>query len=132
MPTLARIKPRSLYPTPGWLVILSLAVTSILFLSERFEWFPFSSHKGWTVLIAVASVGVVLVLVFLWLIIALLFRCQFQFSIRTLLVPTVAMPTHGKVFWVCIGAICLPAEACEDSGRNKMQISSCYEVLCEP
>jgi len=49
---------RFFYPTPSWLVILSLAVTNILFLSERFQWFGFNTHKGWTVLIAVASVGV--------------------------------------------------------------------------
>jgi len=57
---------RWFYPTPGWLVILSLAVTVILFLSERFQWFGFNTHKGWTVLIAVASVGGVLVVMFLW------------------------------------------------------------------
>ena len=28
----------------------------LLWLSERFQWFPFNAHKGWTVLIAVAVV----------------------------------------------------------------------------
>ena len=84
-------KRRFLYPTPGWLVILSLAVTGILFLSERFQWFPFNTHKGWTVLIAAASVGVVLALMLLWLIIALVFRLRFQFSIRSLLVLVIAV-----------------------------------------
>ena len=51
---------RFFYPTPAWLVVFSLAVTGILFLSERFQWFPLNSHKGWTVLIAVAVIGVAL------------------------------------------------------------------------
>ncbi len=90
MPIPAPIK-RFLYPTPGWLVILSLAVTGILFLSERFQWFPFNTHKGWTVLIAVAAVGLVLVLMFFWFVIALLSPLRLQFSIRSLLVVTVAV-----------------------------------------
>ena len=48
-------------PTPGWLVYGSLAVTGLLFLSERWRWFPFNEHKGWTVLIAVAVAIVFLV-----------------------------------------------------------------------
>jgi len=90
MPT-RESKRRFFYPTPGWLVILSLAVTGILFLSERFQCFGFNTHKGWTVLIAVASVGVVLALMLLWLIIALVFRLRFQFSIRSLLVLVIAV-----------------------------------------
>jgi hypothetical protein len=82
---------RFCYPTPGWLVVLSLTVTGILFLSERFQWFPFNTHKGWTVLIAVAAVGVVLVLMFLWFVIALLLPVRLQFGIRSLLAATVAV-----------------------------------------
>ena len=75
-------------PTPGWLVLGSLAVTGLLFLSEKWRWFGFNEHKGWTVLIAVAGVGVVLLAMLLWLLVALVFRWRFQFSIRTLLVLT--------------------------------------------
>jgi hypothetical protein len=90
MPTPAPTR-RFFYPTPGWLVILLLAVTGILFISERFRWFPFNSHKGWTVLLAVAGVGVMLGLVLLWWLVALVFRWRYQFSIRTMLVLTVAV-----------------------------------------
>jgi len=43
------------------------------------------------VLIAVTVVGVAFLLMFLWFIIALLFRWRFQFSIRTLLILTFAV-----------------------------------------
>jgi hypothetical protein len=39
-------------PTPAWLVFGSLAVTGLLFLSEKWRWFGFNEHKGWTVLAA--------------------------------------------------------------------------------
>ena len=42
-------------PTPGWLVLGSMAVTGLLFASEKWRWFGFNEHKGWTVLIAVAA-----------------------------------------------------------------------------
>ena len=41
-------------PTPGWLILGLLVVECLLWLSERFRWFCFNDHKGWTVLIAVA------------------------------------------------------------------------------
>ncbi len=84
-------KRRWFYPTPGWLVILSLAVTGVLFLSERFQWFGFNTHKGWTVLLAVAAVGLFLALMLVWLLIALAFRMRFQYSIRSLLLLVVAV-----------------------------------------
>jgi hypothetical protein len=87
-------KCRWFYPAPNWLVLGLLAATGILFLSDRFRWFGFNLHKGWTVLTAVATVGVVLLALFLWFIIALIFRLRFQFSVRLLLVlmVTVALP----------------------------------------
>ena len=71
-----------------------LAVEGLLWLSERFQWFPFNAHKGWTVLIGVAVVGVVLALMLLWFVLALIFRLRFQFSIRSLpvLILAVALP----------------------------------------
>src|SRR5208283_2778259 len=88
-------KSRWFRPTPGSLAVLSLTATGLLFLSERFDWFAFNRHKGWTVLIAVAAIGVELFLLLLWFIAAIAFRRRFQFSIRALLVLTiaVALPT---------------------------------------
>ncbi len=80
--------------TPDRLVIGLLFVECLLWLSERFQWFPVNAHKGWTVLIAVASVTVAMLLMLLWLLVALVFRFRFQFSIRSLLalVVVVALP----------------------------------------
>ena len=51
---------RWFHPTPGLLLVFLLAVEGGLLLTER--WFP----KGWTVLIAVATVGVFLLVMSLW------------------------------------------------------------------
>ncbi len=67
-------KPRWYRLTPGRLLPLLLAVEGFLWLSDRFCWFAFNQHKGYTVLIAVASVGVFLLLMFLWFLAALVFR----------------------------------------------------------
>ncbi len=87
----AKPKRRWFYPTSSWLVLLSLLVTALLFASERWRWFSFNERKGWTVLVAVTGVGVVLGLMSLWWLAALVFRLRFQFGIRTLLVLTVAV-----------------------------------------
>ena len=84
-------KARWYHLTPGRLLPLLLAADGFLFLSEQFQWFPFNQHKGWTVLIAVASVGVFLLLMLLWFLAALVFRLRFQFSILSLLVLVVAV-----------------------------------------
>jgi hypothetical protein len=78
-------------PTPSRLLVILLVVEAVLLLSERFKWFLFNGHKGWTVLIAVAVVGLFLLLMLLWFIVSLIFRWHFQFSIRSLLVLTVAV-----------------------------------------
>jgi len=77
--------------TPSWLILGLLVVECLLWLSERFQWFAFTQHKGWTVLFAVASVGIAIVLMLLWFVIALIFRRRFQFGIRSLLVLTVVV-----------------------------------------
>ncbi len=74
---------------PDRFVIALLVVQCLLWLSERFQWPTW--HKGYAVLIAVAAVGVVFVVMLLWLVASLLFRWRFQFSIRSLLVLTVAV-----------------------------------------
>jgi hypothetical protein len=73
------------------MVFFSLVTTSLLYLSERFQWFSFNQHKGWTVLIAVAAVGVVLLLMLAWLGVALMLRRRFQFNLRSLLLLVVAV-----------------------------------------
>ncbi len=82
---------RRLIPMPAWLIFGLLVVEGLLWLSERFSWFPFNHHKGWTVLIAVAVVGLAFLVMLLWFIVALVRRWRFQFSIRSLLVLTVAV-----------------------------------------
>ena len=83
--------PRWYRLTPGRVVVLLLALEGFLILSERFEWFAFNRHKGWTMLIAVAAVAAVMVLMFLWFLLSLIFRWRFQFSILSLLVLTVVV-----------------------------------------
>ncbi len=82
---------RWFFPTPAWLVYVSMLATGMLFLSERGRWFAFNEHKGWTVVIAVAGVGTVLLSMLLWFVAALVFRWRFQFSIRSLLALVVAV-----------------------------------------
>ena len=73
--------------TPGHCLLALLAVEFLLFLSQWFRWLP----KGWPVLIAVASVGVVVLGMFVWFGVAVVFGRRFQFSVRSLLVLTVAV-----------------------------------------
>ena len=84
-------KRRWFCPSPGWLVLCSLLLTGLLLVSERFRWFAFNQHKGWTVLIAVASVIAALVVMLLWWLAALLFHWRFQFSVRSLLLSALAI-----------------------------------------
>jgi len=72
-------------------VALLLIVEGLSWLFERFQWFPFTHQKGWAVLICVATVVGFLLLMLLGFIASLLFRRRFQFTIRTLLVLTVAV-----------------------------------------
>jgi hypothetical protein len=93
-------KLRWFQPTPSWLIVALLAVECLLWLSDRFQWFGFNAHKGWTVLIGVASVAAVFVVMLLWLIVALVFRLRFQFSIRSLLVLPVAVAIPSS--WMAV------------------------------
>jgi len=79
-------KPRWYRVTPDRFLLALLAVEVLLFLSEQFCWFPFNQHKGWTVLIAVAPLGVAMLVMLVWLSVSVLLRRRFQFSIRSLLV----------------------------------------------
>jgi hypothetical protein len=79
---------------PDRCVLALLALEGLLLLSAWFRWLPFNQHKGWTVLITIASVAVALLLMFFWFLAALVFRLRFQFSILALLllVVDVAIP----------------------------------------
>jgi hypothetical protein len=82
---------RRLRPTPSCLIFGLLVVEGLLWLSERYQWFWYNEKKGWTVLIGVAVVGVTMLVMLGWFIVALVFRWRFQFSIRSLLVLTAAV-----------------------------------------
>ena len=72
--------------SPDRFVIGLLLGVCLLWLSDRPQWFGFNHHKGWTVLIAVAAVGVAAVGMLLWWVVSLFFRWRFQFGIRLMLV----------------------------------------------
>ena len=78
-------------PAPDRCVVALLALEGLLLLSAWFRWFPFNQHKGYTVLITIASVGLALLLMLLWFLAALVFRWQFQFSILSLLLLVVVV-----------------------------------------
>jgi len=84
-------KRRWYHITPDRLIFGLVAVEGLLFLSEWFQWFAFNEKKGWTVLIAMAAVCLVVVVMLPWLAASLLFRWRFQFSLRSLVVLVVAV-----------------------------------------
>jgi hypothetical protein len=83
-------KPRWYRLTPDRLVVGLLAVEGFLLLSEWFDWFAVNGQT-WTVLIALAAVGVTLSLMLLWFIVALVFRRRFQYRLRSLMLLAVAV-----------------------------------------
>ncbi len=85
------VKRRCYRLTPDRMILALLPLEGFLLLSERFRWFAFNQWKGWTVLIAVASVGLALALMLLWFAASLVLRWRFQFSIRSLLVLVVVV-----------------------------------------
>jgi len=87
----SRPKRRWYHITPDRLIFGLLAVEGFLLLSERFQWFAFNEKKGWTVLIAMAAVCMVVVVMLVWLVVSLLSRWRFQFSVRSLVVLVVAV-----------------------------------------
>ncbi len=90
--SIAAPKPRTrwFHLTPDRCLLGLLTVQGALLLSEQLGWFA----KGWAVLTAIAAVGVWVLFMLLWYAASLLLRWRFQFSIRSLLVLTlaVAMP----------------------------------------
>ena len=76
--------------TPDRLVVGVLVIEGFLLLSEWFDWFAFN-RQTWTVLIALAVVGLALSVMFLWFILAMLLRRRFQYGIRSLMLLVVAV-----------------------------------------
>ena len=67
--------------TPDRVLLALLPLWGMLFLSEHFHWLS----KEYSVLLAVASMPVVVVFIVPWFATALLLRWRFQYSLRTLL-----------------------------------------------
>jgi hypothetical protein len=84
------------HTTPDRLVLLLLAVEGFLFLADWFHLLP----KGYAVLIAVASVGLFLLLMLIWFAAASVFQWRFQFGIRSLLVLTVVVAIPSS--WMAV------------------------------
>jgi hypothetical protein len=88
-PTAETMPPRLRWyrPRPGHLLFVLLLAEGLLLLSDRFGCW----HKGYAVLVAIASIGLTILVLLLWFALALLRRWQFQFSIRSLLALTVVV-----------------------------------------
>jgi hypothetical protein len=85
---------------PEHLVIALITIEVLLWLSERSLWFPFSRNRGFTVLIAVATVGAFCLVMLVWFAASLLFRLRFQFNIRSLLALMLAVAIPSSWFVV--------------------------------
>ena len=89
--------------TPTVFLVGLLVVQVFLLLSERYQWFAFNEHKGWTVLIAVGVVCVAIAVMSLWGLVYLCLRRRFQFSFRSLLVFLVALSVPLGWFRTVLG-----------------------------
>ncbi len=83
-------KPRWFRLSPDRFVAGLFLAICLLWLSEQFQWFGFNHHKGWTVLIATAVIGLAALVMLLWWIAGLIFGWRFQFGIRSLLMLCLA------------------------------------------
>jgi Leucine-rich repeat (LRR) protein len=88
------------YLTPGRLIVILLFVEGILLLSEQFQCSAFNQHKGLTVLSSVAILGGFLIVLIFWYIASLIVRWRFQFSIRSLLLLTLAVAIPSS--WLAV------------------------------
>jgi len=70
--TVPTCKPRWFHATPDRLILVLLAVEVLLWLSDHLGWPAW--HKGYAVLVAVASVGVAMLVMLLWFMVSLAFR----------------------------------------------------------
>ena len=84
--------------TPDHFIVLVLGLVGFLVVSDWFEWFAFNRHKGWAVLIAVATVRLAMILLVSWFLGSLLLRLRFQFHLRTLFLITIIVAlTLGRL-----------------------------------
>jgi hypothetical protein len=74
-------------PSPGRLLFLLLPVEAILILLNWLQ----GTSKGWAVLLAIAILAIAMLSLLVWFLLAVSCRQRFQFSIRSLLVLTVAV-----------------------------------------
>jgi len=87
-------------PTPGRLIAGLLVFEAFLFLSDRLGWLGLGHHKGWAVLISLASVVVATVSLASLTALAAAFRWRLQFTILSLLAMTVA--TSLAFSWLAV------------------------------
>ena len=89
---IARQRPRRWFsPAPVQFIAALLMLETFLWLSGHFRWFAFNEHKGWTVLIAFATIAAGSVVLLVWFAVGLIFRLRFRFRIRSLLALTLAL-----------------------------------------
>ena len=115
---------RHFHLTPGHCLLALLAVEFLLFLSQWFRWLP----KGWPVLIAIAAVGVLMILMLGWFGVALVFRRRFQFSVRSLLVLTIAVALPCSWLVVERAGAKRQKEAKDELGRSGVYVQYDYQV----
>jgi hypothetical protein len=84
---------------PAHLVVGLLVVDGFLILSEWFDWFAFN-RQSWTVLIPLAAVVLTAPAFLLWYATSLIFRWRFQYTVRSLLLFTVAVAIPCS--WVAV------------------------------
>jgi hypothetical protein len=102
-------KSRWYHPTPVHLLVVLLAVEGTLLLSNWFHWIP----REWSLLIGMASIGVAILILFVWFILALLFHWRFQFSLRSLLISV----TLVAFVCSCFGTMLQKAEQQQHSAK---------------
>ncbi|MGO8751435.1 MAG: hypothetical protein ACLQNE_36270 [Thermoguttaceae bacterium] len=71
---------RSFHLTPERVLLGLPSLWGVLFVLEQFQ----RLGKGYSVLLALASMGMIVLVLLLWFTAALVFRWRFQFSLRTL------------------------------------------------
>jgi hypothetical protein len=109
-------------PTTAWLIYSLLVVEGLLWLSER------SFPKGWAVLIAVAAVGAAMLVMLAWFVVSLVFRLRFQFSIRSMLVLTVAVAVACS--WLGVEMRAAREKRAAVEAINKFGGLACYGIPC--
>lgn len=119
-------RPRWFYPTPARLLMVLLVVEGIVLLSK--PWFP----QGCAVLTAIASVGITMLAMLIWWLAALCFHRRFQFSLRSLLVLTVAVAIPFSWLAVELKKAREQREAVEAIRRSHSTVTPCFYLHFPP